>query len=292
MAQQTPPTATAIPKWDTVAIVGVGLIGGSIGIDLLRRGLAKHVVGIGRREESLKIAREVGACTSTTIDLPRGLADAQLIIVCTPVSRIARDVREAAGFAKIGALITDVGSTKGTIVGELERKLPHEIHFVGSHPLAGGEKAGAAAAVAGLFERRTVVVTPGAMTRSDDAAVITNFWQSLGARVLRMTPDEHDSLVAGASHVPHLAAAALVAATPKESLPLVAGGWTDTTRIAAGDAELWRDILLSNRANVLAGLDRLDSALAKFRQALERDDAQGLTQLLLDAKRTRDAVGS
>ena len=114
------------PTWDTVAIVGVGLIGGSIGIDLLRRGLAKHVVGIGRREESLRAAREVGACTSTTMDLPRGLADAHLIIVCTPVGRIAQDVGEAAGFAKIGALITDVGSTKGTIVGELDRELPHE----------------------------------------------------------------------------------------------------------------------------------------------------------------------
>jgi prephenate dehydrogenase len=292
MTQPSQPAAAKHPAWDTVAIVGVGLIGGSIGIDLLRRGLAKHVVGIGRREESLRAAREVGSCTSTTVDLPRGLADAHLIIVCTPVGRIAQDVREAAGFAKIGALITDVGSTKGTIVGGLDRELPHEAHYVGSHPLAGGEKAGPAAAVAGLFEGRTAVVTPGAMTRAEDVQTIKTFWQSLGAKVLQMTPSEHDQLVAGASHLPHLVSAALVAATPPASLPLVAGGWIDTTRIAAGDAELWRDILLSNRANVLAALDRFDGELAKFRQALEKDDAAGLTEILRDAKRTRDAVGS
>ena len=288
------PSATAAkhPPWDNVAIVGVGLIGGSIGIDLLRRGLARQVVGIGRREESLRVAREVGACTATTVDLPRGLADAHLVIVCTPVSRIAQDVRAAAGFAKRGALITDVGSTKGTIVAELDRDLAHEAHYVGSHPLAGSEKAGPGTAVAGLFEGRTVVVTPGAMTRDEDVQAISGFWQSLGAKVLHMSPDEHDALVAGASHLPHLVAAALVAATPRESLPLVAGGWLDTTRIAAGDAQLWRDILLSNRANVLLALDRFDGALAEFRRALEGDKGTDLVESLQNAKRTRDAVGS
>ncbi|HVU88376.1 MAG TPA: prephenate dehydrogenase/arogenate dehydrogenase family protein [Pirellulales bacterium] len=280
------------PLWDTVAIVGVGLIGGSIGRDLLTRGLARHVVGIGRREESLHVARQVGACSSTTLDLPQGLADAQLVIVCTPVSRVVQDVIAAASFAKLGALITDVGSTKGAIVGELDRELPHEARFVGSHPLAGGEKAGPGAAVTGLFERRNVVVTPGSMTRAEDVQKITQFWQSLGAKVLTMSPSEHDRLVAGASHVPHLVAAALVSATPPESLPLVAGGWIDTTRIAAGDPELWRDILLSNRANVLATLDGVDTALSKFRQALESDDGPALIELLQNAKRTRDAVGS
>jgi len=253
---------------------------------------ARHVVGIGRREESLRIARHMGACTSTTIDLPRGLADAQLIVVCTPVGRIVEDIREAASFAKIGALVTDVGSTKAQIVSELDRELPHEMHYVGSHPLAGSEKAGPGAAVPGLFQGRTVVVTPGAMTRDEDLRAITAFWESMGAEVLRMTPAEHDELVAGASHLPHLIAAALVAATPRESLKLVAGGWIDSTRIAAGDPELWRDILLSNRANVLAALARYEESLAKFRLALEHDDAAGLVEALREAKQTRDAVGS
>ena len=224
MPEISSPPAPQAPRWDTVAILGVGLIGGSIGIDLLRRGLARNVVGIGRREESLQAARKVGACTATTLDVPQGVEDAELIIVCTPVGRIAADVRAAAGVAKTNALITDVGSTKETIVGELDRDLPRDAHFVGSHPLAGGERAGPAAAVAGLFERRTVVVTPGTATRDEDVRSITTFWQSLGANVVRMTPAEHDRLVAGASHLPHLAAAALVSATPRESLPLVAGG--------------------------------------------------------------------
>ena len=287
-----PQPHTHEPRWDTVAILGVGLIGGSIGIDLLRLRLARHVVGIGRREEACAFARHMGACTSTTIDLPRGLADAQLIVVCTPLGRISEDVREAASFAKIGATVTDVGSTKATIVSELDRELPHEMHYVGSHPLAGGEKAGPGAAVAGLFKGRTVVVTPGEMTRDEDVLSITAFWESLGAKVVKMTPGEHDQLVAGASHLPHLIAAAFVAATPPESLKLVAGGWIDSTRIAAGDPELWRDILLSNRANVLAALARYEESLARFRQALEHDDAAGLVEALREAKQTRDAVGS
>jgi len=292
MPEISSPPAPQAPRWDTVAILGVGLIGGSIGIDLLRRGLARNVVGIGRREESLQAARKVGACTATTLDVPQGVEDAELIIVCTPVGRIAADVRAAAGVAKTNALITDVGSTKETIVGELDRDLPRDAHFVGSHPLAGGERAGPAAAVAGLFERRTVVVTPGTATRDEDVRSITTFWQSLGANVVRMTPAEHDRLVAGASHLPHLAAAALVSATPRESLPLVAGGWVDATRIAAGDAELWRDIFFTNRTNVLAALDRYEEVLAKFRQALASDDAAALVAALQEAKRTRDAVGS
>ena len=156
-------------------------------------GLAKHVVGIGRREEVCARLARWGPARRPPSIFRSGLADAQLIIVCTPVGRISEDVCAAASFAKIGALITDVGSTKGMIVGELDRELPHESHFVGSHPLAGGEKAGPAAAVAGLFEGRNVVVTPGAMTRAEDVQTITAFWQSLGAKVLQMTPSEHDN---------------------------------------------------------------------------------------------------
>ena len=279
-------------RWETVAIVGVGLIGGSIGIDLLRRGLAKNVVGIGRRAESLRIAQEVGACTSATLDVPQGMDQAQLIVVCTPVGRIVHDVREAASFCRPDTLITDVGSTKAHIVSELDRELPREAHFVGSHPLAGGERAGPAAASAGLFDGRTVVVTPGDATREDDLQAITSFWQSLGGEVTCMTPAEHDRLLAAASHLPHLAAAALAAATPHDCLPLVASGWTDTTRVAAGDPELWKDILLTNRANVIDALLRYDEILQQLRQALARDDAAGLLDVLREAKLKRDAVGS
>jgi prephenate dehydrogenase len=278
--------------WERVAIVGVGLIGGSIGKDLLERGLTRDVVGIGRRESTLRTAKKMGAVTTTTLTLERGVVGADLIIVCTPVGRIAEDVRRVAAACPPTALITDAGSTKAAIVAELEGSLPAETRFVGSHPLAGGEKSGPAAATAGLFVDRTVVVTPGANTRLDDERAVSDFWKSLGAKVVRMTADEHDRVIAATSHLPHLAASALAACMKKDGQALVARGWLDTTRIAAGDPALWKQILQVNRAHVLTALGRYEKVLALLRDALERGDEAALEQILLEAKRTRDALGS
>ncbi|HUY33886.1 MAG TPA: prephenate dehydrogenase/arogenate dehydrogenase family protein [Pirellulales bacterium] len=273
---------------DTVAIVGVGLIGGSIGMALRARGLARHVVGIGRRAGSLRTARQMGAVTRTTLDLARGVAHADLVIVCTPVGRIAADVRAAALACRAGALITDVGSTKAEIVASLEGELPRQTRFVGSHPLAGGERSGPAAATADLLVDRAVIVTPTVATRDDDYTAVAAFWNSLGARVVRMSPANHDRVLAATSHLPHLAASALAAATPEDDLPLVAGGWLDTTRVASGDAELWRQIFSSNRSNVLTALARYEGVLASLRHALEQGDEAKLVEILAEAKRRRD----
>ncbi|HEX5445071.1 MAG TPA: prephenate dehydrogenase/arogenate dehydrogenase family protein, partial [Pirellulales bacterium] len=275
--------------WDTVAVVGVGLIGGSIGLGLRRRGLAREVVGVGRRQESLQTAVQLGAVDHTTLDLADAAAEADLIIVCTPVGRIAADVRAAAAVSQRQPLITDVGSTKAQIVAELERGLPGGARFVGSHPLAGGEKNGPAAADGDLFVDRTVVVTPTALTRPGDAADLEQLWIGLGARVVRMSPDDHDRALAATSHLPHLVAAALAAATSIDDLPLTASGWADSTRIAAGDPELWSQIFLSNRANVLAALDRYRETLDDFQQALGDGSEPQLIRLLSEAKCRRDA---
>lgn len=285
-------------RWDTVAIVGVGLIGGSIGLDLLRRGLAKHVVGIGRRQATLRTAKRVGAVSSTTLQLDRGVAEADLVVVCTPVGRIAADVRAAAAACPSGALITDAGSTKEAIVAELDgaASLADGVRFVGSHPLAGSEKNGPAAAMPDLFQDRTVVVTPTSHTRKADEQAITAFWRSLGAKVVRMTPVDHDRALAATSHLPHLVAAALAAATDKKNLALIARGWLDTTRIAGGDPALWEQILAANRANVLTALGRYEKVLASFRRAIEAGDEAQLIRLLAEAqtiaRRSRDALGS
>lgn len=294
-------------KWDVVAIVGVGLIGGSIGIDLLRGRLAREVVGIGRRAASLNAARRVGAVTRTTLDLAHGVAQADLVIVCTPVGRIVDDVLAVAAACPQSALITDVGSTKFEIVTELAKKLPPTVWFVGSHPLAGGEQAGAAAAVQGLFRDRVVVVTPTATATSihtaglesfdsraiqADTKAISGFWKSLGAQVVCMSAEEHDRKLAASSHLPHLAASALAAATPSDCLAFTAGGFADTTRVAAGDPSLWRQIFLSNRGNVLEALGKLEGVLASLRRALEANDAAEVERILTEAKRNRDALGS
>jgi len=271
--------------WDTVAIVGVGLIGGSIGRDLLARGIARRVIGIGRRQTSLKAARQIGAVTETTLKLAAGVAEADLVVVCTPVGRIVDDVRAAAVACKTGAVVTDAGSTKGRIVREIAaQELPSGVAFVGSHPLAGSEKSGPSAAVENLFRERTVVVTPTDATPTGALRAVETFWKQLGARVVRMSPEDHDLALAATSHVPHVVAAALAGTTPENYLTLTAGGWLDTTRIAAADGGLWTQILEHNRPAVVAGISRVEEALAALRRAIERGDAAE-TERLLDAGR-------
>jgi prephenate dehydrogenase len=279
-------------RLDSVAIIGVGLIGGSVGLALRDRRLAVRVVGIGRRAESLTAAQNIGAVTETTLDLAAGVADAQLIVVCSPIDRIVEHVRAAAAACPPGALITDAGSTKGSIVAALDGALAREVTFVGSHPLAGSEKQGPTEAQADLFEGRLVVVTPGAHTREADRQRVGEFWESLGARVMAMSPAAHDRAVAASSHLPHLVAAALADAVPLAAHPVTAGGFRDTTRVAAGDAELWTQILLDNREAVLAALTPFEETLTALRAALAAGDRQELKTILNRAKTKRDALGS
>jgi prephenate dehydrogenase len=285
--------ATAFMKhWDTVAIVGVGLIGGSIGLALRERKLARRVVGIGRRPEGLRKAIAAKAVDQTSQDLAAGVRDAELIVVCTPIDSIAEHVRQAAAACPAGALLTDAGSTKATIVRQLNGALPSSVAFVGSHPLAGSEKTGCAFARADLFNGRVVVVTPTRKTGESDQPRTAYFWSALGATVMTMSPAAHDRALAATSHLPHMIAAALARSTVAADRPLTAGGWRDCTRIAAGDAELWSQILSDNSDNVLKALDRFEKSLAAFRSGLKRGNQRRLKQLLAEAKQIRDAVGS
>lgn len=279
-----------MPAFNTVAIHGVGLIGGSIGLGLRRRGLARHVIGIGYREESLRVAKDIGAVSETTLSLAEGVAQADLVIVCTPVGRIADDVRAAAASCRPGALITDVGSTKAQIAAEVGDALPGGVRFIGGHPLAGSERRGASAADADLFVGRVVILTPDNKTRSEDLSALSQFWESLGARVRCMSADEHDRALAATSHLPHLLAAALALATPETILDLTATGWADGTRVASGDPELWRQIFATNRQGLLAALSQFDASLAALRAAIERNDDDEVTRLLTTAKQRRDAA--
>jgi prephenate dehydrogenase len=278
--------------WKNVAIIGVGLIGGSIGLALRERRLAKRVVGVGHRAASLRKAKRIGAVSETTLRLERGVEDADLVVVATPIAQIVDQVREAGVASRPGTLITDAGSTKATIVASLDGQLPDGVRFVGSHPLAGSEKSGPAAAIADLFVGRVAVVTPCPTTAAGAAEEAADFWSALGATVFMMSPEEHDAALASTSHLPHLIASLLAEVTPREDLPLTASGWQDTTRIAAGDAELWTQILMDNRRNVLNSLARFEKTMQAARRAIERGDAKTLRRLLTEAKAIRDAVGS
>ena len=275
-----------------VAIVGVGLIGGSIGLALRRRGLIETVVGIGRRQSSLRTARRVGSVTSTTIDLSKGVVGADLVVVCSPVGKIVEHVGEAAKSCPEGTLITDVGSAKQAIVDALDGQLPRGCRFLGSHPLAGSEKTGAANASADLFDGRVVILTPTKNTLAEDFDLLEGFWSALGSVVIQMPADEHDRALALTSHLPHVVAAMLAALVPEPYFRLSSAGLLDTTRIAASDPELWKQILVQNRANVLAALRSLERQLAALRSALEQGDELALQRLLAAGKKARDALGS
>ncbi len=279
-------------RFGTVAIFGVGLIGGSVGLALRRRDMADTVIGIGRRQSSLRAARRVGAVTNTTVDPAKGVAAAELIVLCTPVGRIVEHAMLAAAHCPEGTLITDAGSTKQSIVERLDGKLPRGCRFLGSHPMAGGEKTGPAHADADLFEGRVTVVTPTASTQATDFDMLDRFWTQLGSMVIQMSAEEHDRAVAAVSHLPHAVAAALAATVPEHYFRLIGTGLLDTTRIAAGDPELWNQIFTLNRDNVLAALKDFGQQLAALQAAIERGDEESLKQLLSEAKRNRDALGS
>jgi prephenate dehydrogenase len=286
-------------RWDIVAIIGVGLLGGSIGLALRKRKLAKDIVGIGRRRSTLAKAQEFKCVTRTTTSIARGVAEADLVVVCTPVDLIAQHVAEAAACCPPRTILTDVGSTKAEVVAAAEAALlalenseGGGPRFVGSHPIAGSEKTGCEASRPDLFEGCVTIVTPTAKTDAEAAAKIDAFWTSLGASLKHMPPDAHDAAVARTSHLPHLVASALAAATPGGLVSLTAGGWRDTTRVAAGDPELWRQILLSNAGHTLSALADFERVLEQFRSALQAGDGKPLAELLQHGKTCRDAVGN
>lgn len=277
---------------DSITIVGVGLLGGSIGLAVRSRQLARRVVGVGRDPERLAVAREYGAIDGHTTSLAEGVRDAQLVIFCTPVDRIAGQVIEASTHCTPETILTDVGSTKSNIVTAVQGRLPRSVYFVGSHPMAGSEKTGVEHARAELFIDRTTIITPTLTSPQYAVSTLESFWSALGSQVVRMSPQEHDRAVAVTSHVPHALASALAANLPADLYPLTGMGFRDTTRIAAGDAELWTAIFQANRAAVLTGLRRFTDYLHQLTELIEHDQGPELKKFLASAKKVRDDLGN
>lgn len=282
--------ATSAQRQPTVAIIGVGLIGGSIAAALKKRRRAERVFGVGRTLSRLEKARAAGLIDAGTSEVGEAVPDADLVVVCTPVDRIADDVRAAAAYCRPGTLLTDAGSVKGAICRALAGGLPDGVTFIGSHPLAGSEQQGFEHADAGLFEGRLCVITPEGKASTADRERLTAFWEGLGMNVVETSPDEHDRALAATSHLPHVAAAALAALLAEDNGAFASTGFRDTTRIAAGDPNLWTPILLSNREAVLQCLGEFQNLLAEFRDALEKEDTTALKNLLEVAKRNRDVL--
>jgi prephenate dehydrogenase len=280
---------------ERLAIVGVGLLGGSVAKAVRARGAAREIVGVGRDLGRLQPAVADGAVDRITTSLADGVAGADVVILGATV--LANDALLPAVWAAVppGACITDVGSTKRSIVREAERLGAErgDVHFVGSHPMAGAEKSGYGFARSDLFERATVVVTP--TKRGVDAATgtVSGLWRTLGARVVVWDAEGHDRAVAAISHLPHVIAWALVDAVNRyepAALDLVAGGFRDTTRIAASDPIVWREILLANRDEVAVSLGAYREALADLERLIAEADPAALERYLARVKALREAV--
>jgi len=277
-----------------ITIIGVGLLGGSIGLAVRRRKLARQTAGFVRRRDSLKDCERAGAVDFATTDLLAAVWDADLVILCLPLSQMRPVVERLLPALKPGAMVTDVGSVKASVVRELESLVARAgAHFVGSHPMAGAEKTGVSAARAELFERTVCVITPTRKTNRAALKRVKQFWHAVGSCVLELKPVMHDSLVSRSSHLPHIIAATLASHVlhpghPKHQAALCANGFRDTTRIASGSPEMWRDIALANRRNLAKSLDAFTADLQKFRRLLKRADAKAIATFFETAKQRRD----
>jgi prephenate dehydrogenase len=283
-------TSAAGLPFQTIGIVGCGLIGCSIAAALKSRGFRGRTIGCGRAGKNLEIATARGYVDAAETDLANASRQCDLVVICTPVDQIVNDVRVAAASAPTGALITDSGSVKQTVCGPLSKGLPAGITFIGSHPIAGSEKQGCAYARSDLFENRMCVVTPDSTTPRTAVERLNAFWQSLGMFVVEMSAKAHDVAFAQTSHVPHVVAAALAASLATDNRNLTGGGFHDTTRIAAGDPELWASILLANADAVSKATRDFSATLGAFLQALDKNDRRALVELLRSAKENREAV--
>jgi prephenate dehydrogenase len=281
-------------RFAKVAVVGVGLIGGSFALALKAAKLAGTVAGAGRGAANLKLALAQGVIDAIAGDAAEAARDADLVLVAAPVAQFAGIFAAIAPVLKPGALVTDAGSTKRDVVAAARAGLGAKLaQFVPAHPIAGAERSGAAAASAELFRGRRVVLAPLAENPPAAVEAVEQAWAACGARVARMRPEEHDAVFAAVSHLPHLLAYALVheVAERADSAQLfgyAAGGFRDFTRIASSHPEMWRDICVANRDALLAELERYQAKLEALRPLVARGDGAALEKLFAEARAARD----
>jgi len=282
-------------QFEQITLVGVGLLGGSLGLAVKKRGLAGRVVGLVRRPESVIECRAQGVVDDATLDTEAAIKGADLIVHCAPVSQMRTLTEGFLPFMKPNAIVTDVGSVKASVVEDLEPLIADRGgHFVGSHPMAGGEQTGVGHSRADLFEGATVVITPTAASDPEALSQVESFWAALDANVLSLEPTTHDALVSKSSHLPHVAAAALATAVlndeASKDLGAVCGpGFRDATRIASGSPSMWRDIVLQNSNNVSQNLGSLIRQLEAIKSSLDAGDQEAVEDFFKVAKKARDA---
>lgn len=290
-------TAMVEPIFQRLALIGVGLIGGSIALGARKHGLASHVAVSSRTANTLAEAKELGLGDSWHEDAAEAVAGADCVILCIPVGASGEVARAIAGALKPGAIVSDVGSVKASVVAQMAPFLPDNVHFVPAHPVAGTEYSGPGAGFAELFENRWSILTPPAGTDPAAVELLGNFWRGLGANVEIMEPRHHDLVLAITSHVPHLiaynivgTAAHLEDVTESEVMKFSAGGFRDFTRIAASDPTMWRDVFLHNRDAVLEMLGRFSEDLTALQRSIRYGEGDKLFDLFTRTRAIRGRI--
>jgi prephenate dehydrogenase len=271
--------------FERMTVAGVGLIGGSLALAAKRAGLVGHVVGLGRGEANLKLARERGIIDEYSHDPATAARGADLLFLSVPVRALAPVLHACAPALAAGAVVTDAGSVKGAVLDAVEGELPAGIAFVGGHPIAGGEQAGAAHADPDIFQAQRCVLTPGAAATPAATAKIRALWEGVGMTVTEMDAGRHDDILARVSHLPHVLAFALMNAIgDDETLSFAGASFQDMTRIAASPTDVWRDIFLANRDAVRAALAEVSAACDDFDRALAAEDEAALVEWIETAR--------
>jgi prephenate dehydrogenase len=283
--------------FNNVTIIGVGLIGGSLAKVLKTNNLANRIAGAGRSKQSLELALKLGVIDHVEMDVKRAVREADLVVLASPVGVFEMLVKEIGPHMKQGAILTDVGSVKGSLAKIIDNIVPQGVHFVPGHPIAGKEKFGVAEATDALFRGAKCILTPTRKTDKQALAAIKEVWSMAGSTIIVMDPDMHDKIFAAVSHMPHVAAFAMMCAVAEldtgteRYTNFSGGGFRDFTRIAASSPEMWKDICLLNRDNIILMMDRYQASLNAFKAELLEGDEKKLKIHLAKASEARRELG-
>ena len=272
-----------------ITVVGLGLLGGSISLAVLRSFPRTRVIGYAHRASTRALARELTVATEVTGNLIAAVADSDLVILATPIGVFENIFEETADVLPDGCIVTDVGSTKVLPHRWAAGVLPNRVHYVGSHPIAGSEQRGIEFARDDLFDRAICILTTTKKSNRQAVATLSGFWSELGCILQSMTPAEHDRIFANVSHLPHITAVALTNANKGEDLTYCGKGFMDASRIASSSANIWADVLSTNAKNITRGIDKVIAELTRLRKAIEKGDKKQI-EVLLDKARVKRAA--
>ncbi len=277
-------------NFNNVTIVGVGLIGGSLGLAIKERKMASKVIGVGRREVSMQKAIDANSIDEATLDIKKGVEKSDLVIIATPIDKVVDIAKKALKYMPRNSILTDVASTKRDIVEQIEENIPENIYYVGSHPIAGSEKTGVEFAKSTMFDNSNCIITFTENTNREVLNKVESFWKDLSAKVTIMSPDDHDKIIAVTSHVPHIIASVLVK-NAEFYFNSTGGSFKDITRVALSSSEMWTYIFMQNRKYILESINDFVNEFKKFSDLIDKKDKKTLINILNDTKSLREKLG-